>query len=186
MHKTTCIATIGPKVHKTSRVQAGSSGDAHHNDEGAIAMAAIELHNVIKRFATADGGSFTALKDISLTVEDGQFCAVVGPTGCGKSTTLTLISCLESPSACEVFFAGKPFAGIDTGTGFVFQQDAVFPWKSVLDNVSAGPLFCGVDKAGARTQARDWIRRVGLAASRAATLISFPGGCESVSPWHRH
>jgi NitT/TauT family transport system ATP-binding protein len=125
-------------------------------------MAAIELRNVTKKFATADGGTFTALKDISLTVEDGQFCAVVGPTGCGKSTTLTLISGLESPSAGEVFVDGKPVAGIDTGTGFVFQQDAVFPWKSLLDNVSAGPLFRGMGKVGAREQARDWIRRVGL------------------------
>jgi NitT/TauT family transport system ATP-binding protein len=125
-------------------------------------MAAIELSNVTKNFATADGGIYTALKDISLTVEDGQFCAVVGPTGCGKSTTLTLISGLESPSAGQVFVNGSPVSGIDTGTGFVFQQDAVFPWKSVLDNVSAGPLFRGMDKAEARVLARDWIRRVGL------------------------
>jgi len=125
-------------------------------------MAAIELRKVTKKFATADGGTFTALNDISLTVEDGQFCAVVGPTGCGKSTTLTLISGLESPSAGEAFVDGKRVSGIDTGTGFVFQQDAIFPWKSVLDNVSAGPLFRGTAKASAREQARDWIRRVGL------------------------
>ena len=125
-------------------------------------MAAIELRNVTKKFATADGGTFTALKDISLTVEDGQFCAVVGPTGCGKSTTLTLISGLESPSAGEAFVDDKRVSGIDTGTGFVFQQDAIFPWKSVLDNVSAGPLFRGMGKTSAKEQARDWIRRVGL------------------------
>ena len=125
-------------------------------------MAAIELRNITKKFATADGGTFTALQDISLTVEDGQFCAVVGPTGCGKSTTLTLISGLESPSAGEAFVDGKPVSGIDTGTGFVFQQDAIFPWKSVLDNVSAGPVFRGMGKTSAREQARDWIRRVGL------------------------
>jgi NitT/TauT family transport system ATP-binding protein len=140
----------------------GSYGDVHHKDERAIAMAAIELRSVTKKFATADGGTFTALKDISFTVEDGQFCAVVGPTGCGKSTTLTLISGLESPSAGEAFVDGKAVSGIDTGTGFVFQQDAIFPWKSVLDNVSAGPLFRGMDKADARAQANDWIRRVGL------------------------
>ena len=125
-------------------------------------MAAIELRKVTKKFVTADGGTFTALQDISLTVEDGQFCAVVGPTGCGKSTTLTLISGLESTSAGEAFVDGKPVLGIDTGTGFVFQQDAIFPWKSVLDNVSAGPLFRGMGKTSAREQARDWIRRVGL------------------------
>ena len=125
-------------------------------------MAAIELRNVTKKFAMADGGTYTALKDLSLTVEDGQFCAVVGPTGCGKSTTLTLVSGLESPSAGEAFVDGRPVSGIDTGTGFVFQQDAVFPWKSVLDNVAAGPRFRGGSRAEATSQARDWIRRVGL------------------------
>ncbi|MEO7236822.1 MAG: ATP-binding cassette domain-containing protein, partial [Lapillicoccus sp.] len=65
-------------------------------------MPAIELRHVTKKFATADGGTYTALEDLSMTVEDGQFCAVVGPTGCGKSTTLTLVSGLERPSAGEV------------------------------------------------------------------------------------
>ena len=92
-------------------------------------MAAIELRNVTKKFATADGGTYTALKDLSLTVEEGQFCAVVGPTGCGKSTTLTLVSGLERPSQGEALVHGEPVTGIETGTGFVFQQDAVFPWR---------------------------------------------------------
>jgi NitT/TauT family transport system ATP-binding protein len=125
-------------------------------------MAAIELRNVTKRFATADGGVYTALRDLDLTVEDGEFCAVVGPTGCGKSTTLTLVSGLETASAGQVLVEGQPVRGIDTRTGFVFQQDAVFPWKTVLDNVCAGPLFRGEGKAQARVLARDWLRRVGL------------------------
>jgi len=141
MHKTTSIAGMRPKFTRLPWCNVVHTVTLITNDERAIAMAAIELRNVTKKFATADGGTFTALKDFSLTVEDGQFCAVVGPTGCGKSTTLTLISGLESPSAGETFVHGRPVAGIDTGTGFVFQQDAVFPWKSVLDNVSAGPLF---------------------------------------------
>jgi NitT/TauT family transport system ATP-binding protein len=126
-------------------------------------MTAIELRGVTKRFRTADGGTYTALKDLDLTVEDGEFCAVVGPTGCGKSTTLTLVSGLEQPSAGEVLVDGRPVTGIAPTTGFVFQQDAVFPWKNVLDNVAAGPLFRGTPKADARAQARDWLRRVGLA-----------------------
>src|SRR6476620_10310039 len=125
-------------------------------------MAAIELRNVTKRFATADGGGYTALRDLDLTVEDGEFCAVVGPTGCGKSTTLTLVSGLETATAGQVLVDGQPVRGIDTRTGFVFQQDAVFPWKTVLDNVCAGPLFRGTSRDEARVQARDWLRRVGL------------------------
>jgi len=125
-------------------------------------MPAIELRNVTKKFATADGGTYTALKDLSMTVEEGQFCAVVGPTGCGKSTTLTLISGLERPSAGQALVLDRPVQGIDTRTGFVFQQDAVFPWRSVLDNVAAGPSYRGASRAEANSLARDWLRRVGL------------------------
>ena len=88
---------------------------------------------------------------------------MVGPTGCGKSTTLTLISGLERPSAGEAMVNGERVSHIGRGIGFVFQNDAVFPWKSVLDNVCAGPRFRGRPRHETRTQARDWLRRVGLA-----------------------
>src|SRR6478735_12739362 len=119
---------------------ARSYGDATQRGERAGPMAAIELRNVTKKFATADGGTYTAIQDLSLTVEDGQFCAVVGPTGCGKSTTLTLISGLERPSRGEAFV----------------------PWRSVLDNVAAGPIYRGQSRTEAAKLARDWLRRVGL------------------------
>lgn len=125
-------------------------------------MPVIELRSVTKKFATADGGAYTALLDLSLSVEEGQFCAVVGPTGCGKSTTLTLVSGLERPSAGSVLVRDTPVAGIDTSTGFVFQQDAVFPWRSVLANVVAGPTYRGLKRTEANALARDWLRRVGL------------------------
>src|SRR6478609_5591646 len=124
---------------------------------------AIELRNVTKRFQTPKGGVFTALRDFDLTIQPGEFCAVVGPTGCGKSTTLTLVSGLERPSAGAVTVTGRPVSGITPGVAFMFQQDAVFPWKHVLDNVAAGPRFRGQSRAAANTAARDWLRRVGLA-----------------------
>jgi NitT/TauT family transport system ATP-binding protein len=123
---------------------------------------AIELRGVYKRFLTPSGEAYTALRDLNFTVEPGEFCAIVGPTGCGKSTTLALISGLEPPSAGEVRIGGTPVRGIGREIGYVFQTDAVFPWKSVLDNVSAGPRFRGTNKQDAHAQARDWIARVGL------------------------
>ncbi len=125
--------------------------------------AAIELRGVTKRFLTPSGGVYTALRDLNVTVDPGEFCAVVGPTGCGKSTTLGLISGLEPPSEGEVEVFGKGVSGIADGIGYVFQSDAVFPWKTVLDNVAAGPRYRGVSHRDARERARDWIARVGLA-----------------------
>src|SRR4051795_8595165 len=122
----------------------------------------IELAGVSKRFATPSGAIYTALKDLDFTVAAGEFCAVVGPTGCGKSTTLSLVSGLERASTGTVLVDGRPVSGITPGVGFMFQNDAVFPWKSVLDNVAAGPRFRGVAKRLANEAARDWLRRVGL------------------------
>ncbi len=126
------------------------------------ALGSIELSGVTKRFRSPDGEAYTALRDLNLTVQPGEFCAVVGPTGCGKSTTLTLVAGLEQATEGQVRVDGQPVKGINRGTGFMFQTDAILPWKTVLGNVAAGPLFRGVAKKDAHTQARDWLRRVGL------------------------
>src|SRR6266700_2740762 len=124
---------------------------------------AIELRGVTKRFLTPSGGIYTALRDLDMAVEPGEFCAVVGPTGCGKSTTLALISGLEPASEGEVDVFNNPVKGIPDGIGYMFQADAVFPWKTVLENVAAGPRYHGSSVRDARTGAREWIARVGLA-----------------------
>lgn len=107
---------------------------------------AIELINVSRRFVSPTGKSLTALRDFNMTVERGEFVAVVGPTGCGKSTTLNLVTGLAKPSAGEVRLMGGPVDGIDPRVGFVFQTDALFPWKNVIDNVMSGPLFAASPK----------------------------------------
>src|SRR5205807_3736321 len=84
------------------------------------------------------------------------------PTGCGKSTTLALVSGLERASAGEVLVSGQPVSGIPDGIGYVFQGDAVFPWKTVLGNVAAGPRYRGASTGDANKQAQQWIARVGL------------------------
>src|SRR5207245_4076747 len=94
----------------------------------SMAGAAIELRGVTKRFATPKGGIYTALRDLTLEVGPGEFCAVVGPTGCGKSTTLALISGLELASTGDVRVEGRLVEGVADGLGYVLQSDAVFPW----------------------------------------------------------
>ena len=127
-----------------------------------IAPTAVALKNVARRFVTPAGEILSALEDFDLSIAPGEFFAIVGPTGCGKSTTLGLIAGLAKPQAGEVTLFDAPVGGVDRRVGFVFQQDAVFPWRNVLGNVMAGPLFRGVPKAKAEEMARDWINRVGL------------------------
>jgi NitT/TauT family transport system ATP-binding protein len=127
------------------------------------ARVGVELTGATKRFVSPSGEAFTALQDFTLTVEPGQFCAIVGPTGCGKSTTLGLVSGLEPASAGTVAVGGRAVHGVAPGTGFMFQADALMPWKTVVRNVMMGPLFHGVPAREARKRARDWLRRVGLA-----------------------
>ena len=130
---------------------------SHPSDAG------IALSGVTKRFLTPSGEAFTALDDVTFSVEPGQFCAVVGPTGCGKSTTLSLVSGLDRPSEGTIVVGGKPVDGVTDGIGVMFQADALLPWKTVLGNVAMGPVFRRVPKKEALSSARDWLRRVGLA-----------------------
>jgi len=128
-----------------------------------LASPAIELINVSRRFLTSDGRSLLALRDFSMTVARGEFVALVGPTGCGKSTTLNLVTGLGKAASGVVRVMGQPVTGIDPRVGFVFQTDALFPWRNAIDNVVAGPLFRGVKRAQAYDKGRDWLGRVGLA-----------------------
>jgi NitT/TauT family transport system ATP-binding protein len=145
-------------VDTGSTTPGGTPGSAVRGPRGA----AITLRDVTKRFPTAGAGIYTAISDVNLDIQPGEFCTIVGPTGCGKSTTLGLIAGLTRPSSGTVAIDGKPVTGIGGGIGYVFQNDAVFPWKSVLDNVAAGPQYRGRSRKEARALAQEWIARVGL------------------------
>jgi NitT/TauT family transport system ATP-binding protein len=123
---------------------------------------AVELTGVARRFVTPSGEVLSALEDFDLAIAPGEFVAIVGPTGCGKSTTLGLVAGLAQPQAGDVRLFATPVTGVDRRVGFVFQQDAVFPWRNVLDNVCAGPRFRGQGRKETEAEARDWIARVGL------------------------
>ena len=141
----------------------GRAAGGTREGTGAGRAAQIELSGVTKRFVTPSGSAFTALQDVDLVISPGKFCAVVGPTGCGKSTTLTMVAGLDRPSAGTVHVGGQTVDGITPGTSFMFQVDALLPWKTVLGNVALGPVFRGVPKRDAQAAAREWVRRVGLA-----------------------
>jgi NitT/TauT family transport system ATP-binding protein len=138
-------------------------GSARARAAAAEDAARIDIVGLTKRYLTPKGETFTAIRNVALTVEPGQFCAIVGPTGCGKSTTLAQVSGLEQPSAGTVSVGGRIVDGITDGVSYMFQADALFPWKTVLGNVMIGPVLLGMGKRGARELAMDWLRRVGLA-----------------------
>jgi len=129
---------------------------------------ALRLANVTCRFADRDGRgeAYTAVADTTLTVGAGEFVSVVGPTGCGKSTLLNVAAGLLDPSAGSVEVFGQPLQaadGVNRRAGYMFQADALMPWRTGIDNVVAGLEFRGVPRAEARVQGEEWLRRVGLA-----------------------
>lgn len=143
---------MGDNTPKRTPVAPGVADDA----------ARIDIIGLTKRFLTPKGEPFTAIQDVTLAVEPGQFCAIVGPTGCGKSTTLAQVSGLDKPSSGSVQVGGHIVDGITNGVSYMFQADALFPWKSVLQNVLIGPVLLGTPKKQAESLAKDWLRRVGL------------------------
>jgi NitT/TauT family transport system ATP-binding protein len=107
-------------------------------------------------------GAFTAVRDISFDVPSGQFVAVVGPTGCGKSSLLNLVAGLLAPANGSVSTAGRPVSNVNRDCGYMFQVDALLPWKTAIDNVVLGPVLRGTSKAEAGALAHQWLARVGL------------------------
>jgi NitT/TauT family transport system ATP-binding protein len=139
-------------------MQHGATGTS-----AGAAIAAIALENVTCTFAARGGvGRYTAVADTTLRVAPGEFVYVVGPTGCGKSTLLNVAAGLLAPSAGRVVVHGKALSGVNARAGYMFQADALMPWRNALDNVTAGLEFRGQSKSEASGVARDWLKRVGL------------------------
>lgn len=107
-------------------------------------------------------GTFLAIEEISLEVLPGQFLALVGPTGCGKSSVLNLVAGLLAPTVGRVETGGKEVGGINLDCAYMFQSDALLPWKSALENVMFGPILRGMAKRDAAHLAGEWLARVGL------------------------
>jgi NitT/TauT family transport system ATP-binding protein len=105
---------------------------------------------------------YTAVANTTLAIAPGEFVSVVGPTGCGKSTLLNVGAGLLQPSSGSVTVFGAPLEGINRRAGYMFQSEALMPWRSALGNVIAGLQFRGMADADARALGEQWLARVGL------------------------
>jgi NitT/TauT family transport system ATP-binding protein len=120
--------------------------------------AVVALRAVTIDFPLANGGTYKAVAMTDLSVAAEEFVAIVGPTGCGKTTLLNATAGLLKPAAGRVDIFGKRRAG------YLFQQDALMPWKTARDNVAISLEVAGVQRAQALEKAHEWLARVGLAA----------------------
>src|SRR5213078_1399591 len=103
-----------------------------------MAVAALALEDITVTFVSQDGGRYTALRDTTLRVAPGEFVSVVGPTGCGKSTLLNVAVGLLQASAGSTRVFGAPLDGLHRKAGYLFQPDALMPWRTAVRNVMAG------------------------------------------------
>ena len=125
---------------------------------------AVALGDATVAFDVAGGSVYTAVEKATLHVADGEFVAIVGPTGCGKSTLLNVAAGLLQPASGSVRISGQPLRGLNRQAGYLFQADALFPWKTARDNVAIGLEVAGVARGEAAERAQGWLNAVGLGA----------------------
>ncbi len=124
-------------------------------------MSQVEIRHVSKRFQQ-NGASLEVLRDVSITIEQGEFVCLLGPSGCGKSTIVHLIAGLERPDSGQVLVDGVPVTGPDPSRVVVFQDAALFPWLTVAANVEFGLRMAGVARRPRRERALEYLRLVHL------------------------
>jgi NitT/TauT family transport system ATP-binding protein len=125
---------------------------------------ALEFKDITVTFRSREAGDqrYCAVANTTMHVGAGEFVSVVGPTGCGKSTLLNIAAGLLVPSSGEVRVFGEPLHAVNRRAGYMFQAEALMPWRSTLDNVMIGLQYRGVPDPDARSQALAWLERVGL------------------------
>ncbi len=165
-----------PGAHGSAAPQAREAGvsaavSGGHSPE--LAVSAISLRYAPTGDETA---SHLALSDISFRVKPGEFIAIIGPSGCGKSTLLRLVAGLLRPTAGEVSINARPIAGVPRGIGFLFQSDALLPWKTALENVMIGALLAGRDRQHAENAANRLLSELGLEQAKGRYPTELSGG----------
>jgi NitT/TauT family transport system ATP-binding protein len=117
----------------------------------------------VRRIFDGAKGPFLAVDGVDFTIASGEFVSIVGPSGCGKSTLLSLIAGLARPDGGSVRVLDQEVRTIQKEVGFIFQRDALLPWRTALQNVTLGLRYRGVPRKEANERAKAWLARVGLA-----------------------
>lgn len=126
-------------------------------------MKSVVLESLSKTyFDPYRGSQVTAVKDLSLTIDEGDFVAVVGPSGCGKTTVLNMIAGFVPKTSGRILLSGTEVKGPGPDRGVVFQSFALFPWKTVRENVAFGPKMRGIGKAERNRIADEYLAMAGL------------------------
>lgn len=131
----------------------------------------IKIDNVTKQF-----GDLVVLKDLDLHIDEGEFVVLLGASGCGKSTLINLIAGFEQPTKGTIRVNDRLITDVDPGSGMVFQQYALFPWQTVIQNVSFGLKLKGMGKKEREERARHYINMVGLSGFEDAFPKALSGG----------
>jgi NitT/TauT family transport system ATP-binding protein len=154
----------------------GGDGTGAGVGAGTSGAPSVRLAAVTVAFRLAADAVYTAVQDASLALGAAEFVAIVGPTGCGKSTLLNVAAGLQALAAGRVEIFGAPLAGLNRDAGYLFQSDALFPWKTALENIAIGLEIAGTPAAQARARAQQWMERVGLAGFGARYPHMLSGG----------
>jgi NitT/TauT family transport system ATP-binding protein len=142
-------------------------------------MAKLEARNIGKQFVAAQGSEtklITAVRDISLSIDDGQFVCFVGPSGCGKTTLLNILAGLDKPTEGEVILDGHPVSETGPDRVMVFQENALFPWLKVVDNVEFGLKMAGIAKDKRHERAMHYLEMMQLTKFADAYTYQLSGG----------
>ncbi len=139
-------------------------------------QAKLTARGVVKSFRNARGGTVTALQEVNLHVQPGEFVCLIGPSGCGKTTLLNLFAGLEGPDDGDVWIDGRPITGPGPDRAVLFQEPALFPWMSVRANVEFALEMTGVPKDERRDRSMDWLKRVHLGRFANAQPHELSGG----------
>jgi NitT/TauT family transport system ATP-binding protein len=137
--------------------------------------ALLKLENVYMEYGSG-ARRFTAVENINLDLKSGEFAALLGPSGCGKSTLLRIVTGLQEASRGRVYYRGEPLVGVNPHAAIVFQSFALFPWLSVLENVSLALKTKGVQEPERSQKAIDLLDRVGLDGFESAYPRELSGG----------